>query len=540
MKRLPASPNLSHLRKQAKELLRSFEQNDPEAVRRVAESRPSARDKDAAQSTARALRLHDAQSCVAREYGFPRWTDLKEYVEMQAAGQASREQVIQQWITLVYGRGYQGPKPALAARLLEDTPDLLGDDPFLACAMGEEPSLRRKLDARPDWVNHPGGALGMTPLIAVTHSGLVRDPRFAEALERCARLLLDRGADPNLCWIDPEFPDGRLSPLYGAAGKNHHPEMTRLLLARGADPTDHGMNPGDSEALYHSVESKDLTCTRLLLDAGARVEGTNTLARSLDYDDPERLRLLLSHCKDLNQHDSHALTHAILRGRSLTQIQMLLDAGANPEAKNRDGITPYRFALLCGRPDVADVLRQGTPPESLSAEDAFVAACARGDAAEARKRLVDNPALLRNLSEKQLQQLPTLAEQGNLSAVKAMVQVGWPIDVQGGDWKASALNLAVYHGNAEMADWLLAHGARWDEKHGFGDNVMGTLSFASRSGNEIEAPSIGDWPGCARALMAHGMPLPPETYTFSEAVAEYFQTLRERQVESAPPLEGNS
>src|SRR5206468_1580814 len=118
--------------------------------------------------------------------------------------------------------------------------------------------------------------LRLTPLLAVTHSSLLQVPEFRERLRRSARYLLAAGADPNKRF-DHRLPpaslstpdeDHPLSALYGAAGANRDPELTRLLLEAGA-------NPNDGESLYHSVESVD--CTRVLLEHGARIEEHNAL-----------------------------------------------------------------------------------------------------------------------------------------------------------------------------------------------------------------------------------------------------------------------
>jgi len=58
---LPPNPNLEHLKKQAKVLLEKLRQQNADAT------------------------LVDAQHALAREYGFPSWPKLKEYVEAKGA-----------------------------------------------------------------------------------------------------------------------------------------------------------------------------------------------------------------------------------------------------------------------------------------------------------------------------------------------------------------------------------------------------------------------------------------------------------------------
>src|SRR5262252_1844859 len=78
---LPENPNFDHLKKQAKDLLRLNKNNSPEAFKRFRRSLPAAAGRDDDAIAALALKLYDAQSCIAREYGFPAWQNLRNYVD---------------------------------------------------------------------------------------------------------------------------------------------------------------------------------------------------------------------------------------------------------------------------------------------------------------------------------------------------------------------------------------------------------------------------------------------------------------------------
>jgi ankyrin repeat protein len=527
MNSLPDNPNLNHLKKQAKELLRLYQAQDPAAFARFRAVLPVAAGKDDGALSAMNLRLHDAQSCLAREYGFPSWAELKLYVELRAAQSEDHAKAVARWLHVVCGHKGEQPRPALALRWMQEQPELyqVSGDVLLACLMGDDVALKAAIAADPNLVNQIiergncecGSPLGMPPLFAVTYSSFVRLPEFRAGLQRCARLLLDAGADPNLLWnVDGQYP---LQPLHGAAGYNRDPEMTRLLLAAGA-------KPDDNESLYHSMESKDLTCTRLLLEAGAKESG-NAFHHLLDYENPEGVRLLLAYGANPNQRlngtedGDSLLLWAIRRRRSAEIVKTLLDAGADPFTKTKDGVSAYRMAQQFGLTEIAGLLQQAGAAESLSEEEQFVAACARADKTEAERLLSARPDIFSALSHPQLHQLPNLAAAGVNEAVKVMVELGWPIATPGGDWNASALNHAVFRGDAELTRFLLNHGASWTERHGFDDNVAGTLSWASRN----KPVENGDWVGCAEVLLAHGM-IPYEDQYYSEEVIAFLAAWR--------------
>lgn len=495
MARLPEQPDFEELEKQAEELLRRQRETNAAAT------------------------LEGAQLQLAREYGLPDWKALRNNVDWRNTRfSTAREHVVPYFLHAVYGHQEDPPKPEVAARTLAGHPGFVQDDLFLACASGDERILREAIAADPGIVHRtPSGwrcpgckqMIAMPPLVAVTHSTLLRLPEYRDRLRRCARILLDAGTDPNQFYTEGDHP---LSALYGAAGKNHDPEITRMLLDAGA-------NPNDGESLYHSIETLDPTCTRLLLEAGADVAQGNAIAHQLDKDDVDGLRLILQYAKGV---DDASFLWAIRRSRSRQHVELLLNAGANPRAKTKDGISAYRYALQFGLSDVAELLESVGAGEELTVEEHFVAACARADKVEARRILAEHPGIFGRLNQVQLKQLPDLMEARNLPAVRLMVELGWPIAVQGGDWKATPLNLAVYQGDPEMTRFLLEHGASWSEQHGFGDNANGTLSWASRN----QPPESGDWVACARALVDHGMPILDLDGQYSDAVEQFLAAER--------------
>jgi Lon protease-like protein len=84
-KLLPVRPSLEHLKAQAKDLLSSFRRGEREAFDRVRASLPAAAGKPDDKLEAMTFALHDAQSVIAREYGFSSFAHLRERVTERPA-----------------------------------------------------------------------------------------------------------------------------------------------------------------------------------------------------------------------------------------------------------------------------------------------------------------------------------------------------------------------------------------------------------------------------------------------------------------------
>jgi hypothetical protein len=82
---LPANPNITHLKHQAKDLKRAVVAREPVALERVRKSHPSGA--TATMEDPAGFTLRDAQVVIAREYGFEGWHQLSTHVGEQMVEQ---------------------------------------------------------------------------------------------------------------------------------------------------------------------------------------------------------------------------------------------------------------------------------------------------------------------------------------------------------------------------------------------------------------------------------------------------------------------
>lgn len=190
---------------------------------------------------------------------------------------------------------------------------------------------------------------------------------------------------------------------------------------------------------------------------------------------------------------------ALVRYRAIPSVagcDLLVAHGADLEERRGDGRTALTLAETHGRLSAAIALRVLGARDELTPEDRFVAACLRGDRAEAVR--LREPALV-TTHAKVLLDTPT---HSTPAALETMLDCGFDVATTGGMGE-TALHWAALTGNLPAVRVLLAHGAspvtRDTTYHA---PPLGWCFHASQQ----PRPPHSDFSGVARALIAAGSP----------------------------------
>jgi ankyrin repeat protein len=360
-----------------------------------------------------------------------------------------------------------------AEQLLAEHPNLRSSDLHTAAVLGDVSAVQRFLARDPGGVSAPSPPYGGDALTYLALSKYLRHrpeetPKFVAA----ATALLDAGADPNTgFWTTGQHPE-RETALYGAAGVAHNPELTRLLLARGADPN-------DIEAVYHSPETDDNRAMQLLVETG-KVTPENLslmLVRKHDWHDLEGARYLLEHGVDPNAGRGRGwlpLHHAIARSNGEPMIALLLDHGADP-LRLAEGATAIQHAVRRGRRDLVALFSARGFPIDVSGVDRLLAACATDDVVAIRHMRDNEPQLVQELHAQGPRALTEFTGSWNTAGVRNLLDLGVPVDARyAGDGYFDlapgglALHAAAWFLRADIVQLLLERGSPVDPTDGKG------------------------------------------------------------------------
>jgi ankyrin repeat protein len=359
-----------------------------------------------------------------------------------------------------------------------------------AAIVGDAAKVRRFLALDERNATAKGGPYGWDALTHLCFSRYLRlDRARSDDFVATAKALLDAGASANTGWMEtnhephPEWE----SAIYGAAAIARHPELTRLLLERGADPN-------DEETPYHVVETYDDTVMKILVESG-KLNGTSMttlLLRKTDWHDYEAIEWLLGRGADPNRTTRWGKTafhHAVQRDNSSEIIEVLLEHGADPTlvAQQSDptqsvdsAMSGVAMAARRGRGDVLELIERRGIPIELQGVERLISACARNDVAGMRAIAEQEPVLVRELLAQGGKLLAEFAGVGNTDGVRQLLDLGVDVNAvtEDGDpyfdvaQNSTALHSAAWRARPATVKSLIERGAPVNALDGKGRTAL--------------------------------------------------------------------
>jgi hypothetical protein len=321
VKRLPSSPNLDHLKYQAKDLLRDHALRSQGAAQRIKEFHPRFTRATDADIFDAQLKLNDAQLAIAREHGFMSWARLKRHVE----------------------------KPTLSDELNFPHHERIEDATFRRAVdlldAGNVAGLRAYLVQHPNLVHQrvvfEGGNYFHNPtLLEFIAENPIRHGTLPKDIVDVAKVILDAGPS-----------QAALNETLMLVATGSVPRECRVQLPLIDLLCDYGADP--NSAIHATALHGEFEAVNALIRRGARVD--LPVAAALGRVD-DSCRLL----PDARRQDRHlALTLAANSGHAEI-VRLLLDAGEDPNRYNPIGghshTTPLHQAAGAGHAEVVRLL----------------------------------------------------------------------------------------------------------------------------------------------------------------------------------------
>lgn len=392
-------------------------------------------------------------------------------------------------------------KPNTALRLLQQHPEIAGENIYTAVVCGSVERVRELLNDDAALANSADADRQWTPLLMLSTSRLATREAQQNATE-IARLLLDNGADPNAYCpggeevIGYDEGDIHFTVLTNVIGRGEgrvppHArvrELATLLLERGAEPYDKQMlyNVAADHSSRSDLNSNDVWLFDLIYQNSLR------LGRGDDWKDP------LWRMLDVGSYGPGAnfLLQAAVVGDNVELAEWMLKHGADPNVRSDNPrfaqYTPAQEADLRGRTALRDLMShfsEDAKKTSFSAYENFARSVFRGNAELARAAIAQHPEWLTFPLT-----LILATRSDNADAVRLLLELGMSPDINENSSHTKALHSAAMRGATRSAQVLIDAGADVDarELH-YGATPMGAATWAQqRAMTDLLAPYSKD------------------------------------------------